>query len=80
MSYSASTMGLPLLRLSSSESAAWCARTFSARRKRTRPRSWAVVPAHGPSWKAALAAATARSTSSPPESGTRAMTSSVEGS
>ena len=46
---------------SASVEAFW--RIFSAKRKRTRPRSWAVVEAQGPFSKAAFAAATARSTS-----------------
>src|SRR5271167_3711555 len=73
-------MGLPVLRHSSSASAGRLARIFSERRKRTRPRSCAVVVAHGPSSNAALAAATARFTSSAFPSGTCAITSSVDGS
>ena len=79
MSYSASTIGLPVLRHSSSASIAVFWRIFSARRKSTRPRSCAVVVAHGPSSKAALAAATARFTSSALASGTCAITSSRGG-
>ena len=54
--------------------------TFLQAGNSTRPRSCAVVVAHGPSSNAALAAATARLTSSAFPSGTWAMTSSVEGS
>ena len=54
MSYSASTIGLPVLRHSSSASMAAFWRIFSASLKRMRPRSCAVVVAHGPESNAAL--------------------------
>src|SRR5271163_1346887 len=79
MSYSASTMGLPELRHSRSARCAASLRMRSARRKRMRPRSCAVVCGHAPELKAVLAAATARSTSFSSASGTSAMISSVEG-
>ncbi len=53
-------------------------RIFSARRKRMRPRSWAVTSRQPPS-KARRAAWTAWSTSAAPASGTFAMTSSGGG-
>src|SRR5258708_24918023 len=80
MSYSASTIGLPVLRHSNSASAGRFWRTLSARRNRTRPRSCAVVVDQGPSSNAAFAANTARLTSSASASGTCAITSSVDGS
>ena len=70
-------MGLPELRDSNSASRAAFWRIFSASRKSTRPRSCGVVVAHGPFSNAALAAATARFTSSPLASGTCAITSSL---
>src|SRR5271168_509631 len=79
MSYSASTMGLPELRHSRSARCAASLRMRSARRKRMRPRSCAVVCGHAPELKAVLAAATARSTSFSSASGTSAMISSVAG-
>jgi hypothetical protein len=80
MSYSASTIGLPQLR--DSISARWAAfsRILSDSRNRIRPRSCGVLEAQGPVSKAALAAATARFTSSTFPAGTCAITSSVEGS
>jgi hypothetical protein len=80
MSYSDSTIGLPLFLVSISASSSARVRTISASLNRMRPRSWAVVVFHGPSSNAARAAATARSTSALPASGTRAMTSPVDGS
>src|SRR5450432_2182367 len=80
MSYSASTMGLPVLRHSSSASMGASARSFSAMRKRMRPRSWAVVWGQPPSSNARRAATTAWSRSAAEALGTSARASSVEGS
>src|SRR5579863_461237 len=80
MSYSASTIGFPVLRDSRSASAAVFCRIFSASLNNTRPRSCAVVFDHGPSSKALRAAFTATSTSALSAALTRAITSSVDGS
>ena len=80
MSYSASTMGFPVLRHSSSASMVAFCRTFSANRNNTRPRSCAVVLDHGPESNAARAAATAESISARSAAATWAITSSVDGS
>src|ERR1700676_3899442 len=80
MSYSASTIGFPVLRDSRSASAAVFCRIFSASLNNTRPRSCAVVFDHGPSSNAFRAAFTATSTSVLSAALTRAITSSVDGS
>ena len=54
MSYSASTIGLPVLRHSSSARAAAFCRIFSASLKKIRPRSCALVCGHGPESNASL--------------------------
>src|ERR1700686_2908594 len=80
MSYSASTIGFPVLRASRSASAAVFCRIFSASLNKTRPRSCAVVFDHGSSSNAFRAALTATSTSVLSAALTRAITSSVDGS
>src|SRR5579859_560815 len=80
MSYSASTIGFPVLRDSRSASSAVFCRIFSASLNNTRPRSCAVVFDHDPSSNAFRAAFTATSTSALSAALTRAITSSVDGS
>ena len=63
MSNSASTIGLPVLRVSSSASSAARSRTMRASSNSTRPRSCAVASFQAPASNAARAALTARSTS-----------------
>src|SRR5207237_114741 len=75
-----STIGLPLVSVSSSESALARSRTSCASLNRIRPRSCAVVSFQGPPSNAVRAAATARSTSATFASGTVPMTFSVAGS
>src|SRR5438105_739542 len=59
MSNSASTIGLPVFRVSSSASSAARCRTIPASANSARPRSCAVASFHGPASKAARAALTA---------------------
>src|SRR5712691_5189231 len=80
MSSSASVIGLPLFRVSSSASSRARARTIAASLKSTWPRSCGVERFQSPLSNAWRAADTALSTSAAVASGTRAMTSPVAGS
>ena len=71
---------LPVLRASSSASSAPCSSMRSAIRSRTAARSAGSARDHEPSANARRAAMTARSTSTGPPSGTRAMGRDVAGS
>src|SRR5260370_7862095 len=79
MSNSASTIGLPMLRVSASAKSAALARMASAILNRNVPRSRAARRRQGPSSKAARAAPTARPTSSGVASGTRRITLASNG-
>src|SRR5258708_27339380 len=79
MSNSASTIGLPMLRVSASAKSAALARMASAIVKRDVPRSRAARRRQGPSSKAVRAAPTARPTSAADASGTRRITLASNG-
>ncbi len=74
-----SLIGLPLSSESIWEKSSRCASTRSASRQIALPRSCGVISRHGP-FSAARAAATARSTSSAPARGARAISEPVAGS
>ena len=80
MSSSASVIGFPLFRVSSSASSLERARTIAASLKSTWPRSCGVARFQSPLSNARRAAHTAVSTSAAVASGTRAIAAPVAGS